>query len=336
MRSPQSHGMVAPVPAGFSACLFRYMLSRNPFREPPAPPAGPSLLTMLVVVNLVTWAVPTLYGLQATLRTPPGAVSLHALVNGEWWTMFTHLFTHAGFSHLAANMLFLVLAGRPVLRDAGWLHFLCIYIIGGTAGALASMALHPDLALVGASSAVAALFGVFASVHPEWDVMRPLRGILPLRLRARNLFWGLAVMQVVLAVFMFLFPAEASRVPALGQISHAGHAAGLLVGWIYGLRLRDEIAPDWNEDFFPQGLRRQRRRVEEPVFAPVSRPLREFTADEETPEPLPAPRELTDQEFIRERVDPILEKVAGQGIESLTESERAILEEGSRRMEKRR
>ena len=79
MHTPRSQIIVTTVPAGFRACLLRFMLSRNPFRDPPAPPAGPSLLAMLVVVNIVTWAVPTLYGLQALQKLGLGRTEVLSL-----------------------------------------------------------------------------------------------------------------------------------------------------------------------------------------------------------------------------------------------------------------
>ena len=53
---------------------------------------------------------------------------------GHWWTVFTHLFVHHDFFHLASNMFFLWLAGRYVLSNLGPRHFGYIYFLGGLTG----------------------------------------------------------------------------------------------------------------------------------------------------------------------------------------------------------
>jgi hypothetical protein len=52
---------------------------------------------------------------------------------------------------------------------------------------------------------------------------------------------------------------------------------------------------------------------------------------------LPAPpRELSDSDFLRERVDPVLEKLYAHGADKLTPDEKAVLEEAARRFSKGR
>src|SRR5947209_10932625 len=80
-------------------------------------------------------------------------------------TLFTHQFIHAGWFHLAGNMLFLWLFGS-LIEDAirPW-GLAAVYLGGGMAAALAhigmSHALGADVnvPMVGASGAVAAIMG---------------------------------------------------------------------------------------------------------------------------------------------------------------------------------
>ena len=122
----------------------------------------------------------------------------------------------------------------------------------------------------------------------------------------------------------------------LANEAHLVHAGGLLAGWYYGRRLAANRGRDaWN-DFFPQGLRRRHRDLDGggmPVTAGRAQRLLEEDAVPALP---PPPRELSDTDFLRERVDPVLEKLYANGADKLTAEERAVLEEASRRFSRNR
>lgn len=77
-------------------------------------------------------------------------------------TLITALLLHAGWAHLANNMLLLALYGPPAERALGSGRALGLYLAGGVLGGLAQLAANPLslTGLVGASSAIAALIGV--------------------------------------------------------------------------------------------------------------------------------------------------------------------------------
>jgi hypothetical protein len=108
----------------------------------------------------------------------------------------------------------------------------------------------------------------------------------------------------------------------------------LLAGWLYGRRLaaNGRIQDDWN-DFFPQGLRRRSREDESGRLPVAAGSLPQRNGEEQVPA---ATRELSDSDFLRERVDPVLEKLYAEGADTLTPEERAVLEEASRRFSRSR
>jgi hypothetical protein len=231
-------------------------------------------------------------------------------------------------------MVLLVLAGRAVQRQAGTQHFVYIFLVSAWAGSALTLTLTPDCPpIVGASGGVMGIIGSFAALFPEYDLMRPLRPAIPLRLKAKYLFPGLLMAFVVLE--LVTRAARDAAWPALRSEAHLVHAGGLLTGWLYGRRLAAEgVLREWN-DFFPLGLRRRRRESDAASMA-VAGSLPKRRENEVLPA-LPAPpRELSDSEFLRERVDPVLEKLYANGADTLTEEERAVLEEASRRFGRNR
>jgi|GEM_PF-875996 len=302
--------------------------SRFPPREPVS--SGPGILAALVVFAVLAhflrlFSVPVPPGAE-----PPGALSMASLVRGEWWSVLTWIFTHENLWHLSMNMVLLVLAGRAVQRNGGTQHFIYIFLFSAWAGAALSLCLRPNTALIGASGGVWGVIGAFAALHPEYDLMRPLRRFVPLQLKAKRLFPAFLTVHAGLEIAVRWMP----DVPLMGtgNVAHLVHAGGILAGWLYGRRLAVEgrLRGDWN-DFFPQGLRR-RLREEEAGRLPVPARTSSHRSGDQGVLALPAPsRELSDTEFLRERVDPVLEKLYASGADTLTAEERAVLEEASRR-----
>lgn len=85
----------------------------------------------------------------------PGAIGLRGL--------FTHMFMHAGWMHLLGNLFMLFIAG-PALEDRwGRPLYAAFFVVSGLASGLffAALARDPNIPLVGASGAIAGVFGAF-------------------------------------------------------------------------------------------------------------------------------------------------------------------------------
>jgi hypothetical protein len=166
------------------------------------------------------------------------------------------------------------------------------------------------------------------ALHPEYDLMRPVRRFLPLRLKAKRLFPAFLTVHAGLEIAVRLAPEAAAM--GLDRTAHLVHAGGLLAGWLYGRRLAaDGRFEDGGSDFFPQGVRRRARDDESGRLPVAAGTLPQRSGQEQI---LPAAaRELSDSDFLRERVDPVLEKLYAGGADTLTPEERAVLEEASRR-----
>lgn len=99
-------------------------------------------------------------------------------------TWLSAMFMHVGLLHLLGNMYFLWLFGSVVEDTLGPVRYLAIYMAGGFASAVlhgVMMAIFVpemvDVPLVGASGAIAALFGIFA-VRFRFNKIRMVYGII--------------------------------------------------------------------------------------------------------------------------------------------------------------
>ncbi|MFZ3581866.1 rhomboid family intramembrane serine protease [Loktanella sp. DJP18] len=92
------------------------------------------------------------------------------LAGGEGFSgLLTSMFLHAGFLHLAGNMLFLFIFGDNLEDRMGHLTFAGFYVACGVAAGLAQVMIDPTSAVptVGASGAIAGVMGGYLLLFPR-------------------------------------------------------------------------------------------------------------------------------------------------------------------------
>jgi rhomboid protease GluP len=138
--------------------------------------------------------------------------------DGETWRLFTAMFVHIGFVHLAVNMFCLVTAGPVVERFFGHVGFALLYLIAGFGGSIASLWAHPTYVGAGASGAI---FGIFGG----------LLGFLAIRHREvpPALLKPMRAGAITFVGYNTLFGLMA---PAIDTAAHLG---GLATGFVCGL-----------------------------------------------------------------------------------------------------
>ncbi|MGH7661384.1 MAG: rhomboid family intramembrane serine protease [Vulcanimicrobiaceae bacterium] len=101
-------------------------------------------------------------------------------------TILTSMFMHASFLHIFFNMLFLVVFGPAMEYACGHVGYLIYYLLCGTVGALAQIAIDPGshVPTIGASGAIAGVLGGYMMSFPTSSVgtLVPI-GCFPLFLR---------------------------------------------------------------------------------------------------------------------------------------------------------
>ena len=90
-----------------------------------------------------------------------------------WVTLFTSMFIHGGFWHLAGNMLYLWIFGDNVEDSMGHFKFLIFYLLCGLIAAYAQVIIDPDsrVPIVGASGAIAGVLGAYMMLFPYARVL---------------------------------------------------------------------------------------------------------------------------------------------------------------------
>jgi len=83
--------------------------------------------------------------------------------------IFTSMFIHGSFIHLAGNMLFLWIFGNNVEDYFGRINFIIFYLICGIVSALSQVVtdLNSNIPIIGASGAIAGILGAYLLLYPK-------------------------------------------------------------------------------------------------------------------------------------------------------------------------
>ena len=87
----------------------------------------------------------------------------------QWRTVFTAMFMHGGWLHIAANMLFLWVFGAGLEDRLGHLRFLGFYVVAGVVGTAAQALIAPAslIPTLGASGAIAGVLAGYLLLFPR-------------------------------------------------------------------------------------------------------------------------------------------------------------------------
>jgi len=163
-------------------------------------------------------------------------------------TLFTSMFVHAGFFHVAGNMLYLWIFGANVEEATGRLRFAIFYLLCGLGAALAQIIVNPvsRVPMVGASGAISGVLGAYLLLFPHARVLT----LVPLGLFTQLAeipamivlgFW--IVVQILNGLLTFNFEG--------GGVAWFAHVGGFVMGMLLvGLFKRRWVPWGW-----------QRRRV---------------------------------------------------------------------------
>src|ERR1700687_6195426 len=115
-----------------------------------------------------------------------------------WTTLFTSMFLHGGFLHIASNMLYLFIFGDNVEDRLGHFRFLVFYLLCGIVAGITHIVVNAnsDVPSIGASGAIAGVLAAYLRLFPHAQV-RTLIFIGPLILVPR-------IAAAFLIVFWFL------------------------------------------------------------------------------------------------------------------------------------
>lgn len=146
----------------------------------------------------------------------------------------SYIFLHGDIWHLAGNMLVIWIFGNNVEDSMGHARYALFFVLGGAAGALAEGVFSPapQVPVIGASGAAAAIMGAYLLLHPRARVLVLVAFRVPVLVPA-SLFVGLSI-----ALDMVGASAPVTDGPMVAFWAHlGGFAAGAVL--ILLLRYRD-------------------------------------------------------------------------------------------------
>jgi membrane associated rhomboid family serine protease len=171
--------------------------------------------------------------------------------------LFASMFLHAGFMHLAGNMLFLWIYGNNVEDRLGPIGFLLAYLLTGVAAVAFQTVfnLGSDVPMIGASGAISGVLGFYLRWFPKHYV-KVFIFLFPF-------FVGTRMLPASLVLWMYLI--LDNIVPFVlgggggGGVAHGAHIGGFLAGlaiaWAMGGPRPEDRGPD-----VPPELRAWRQR----------------------------------------------------------------------------
>lgn len=289
---------------------------------------NPVVCKRLIIITIVVFVLQLLITRAPNIELPPGVspedlptnmfrVSVvqqwleldpeKTVYQGQVWRLITCAFCHDRYKpfHIIFNMLFLWWFGRTLEAMYGSREFLLLYLTAALISSLAFIAfalfMHDPAPAIGASGAVMAVVMLYAIHYPREQIL--IFFIIPVEIR-----W-IVVCFVIFDLYPILLALGGDAAAVSDGVAHAAHLGGVAFGYIYyrwNLRLER-----WLD--YAKGMR----------WKPRSRARREFRVYH------PA------EENIDDRVDEILAKIHNEGEASLSDDERRILKEASRRYQQK-
>lgn len=223
-------------------------------------------------------------------------LSIAGIQKGYVWQLLSYGFLHQDIMHLLLNVFLLYLVAYEVEYQIGVKHFICLFLTGILAGGLLWLGAEH---LKGGNNTTLVMMGCSGGVFATifgFITMFPER---PIGLLGGLKAKYLGVVLTTIAIYFIIFPSN--------TVAHMAHLGGILAGIAY-LKI---LSYQWRVDIgiSPRKTGSGRRRTE---------------------------RSVSRTEFINEKVDPILDKIAEKGMSSLNDEERRILDEARERLSTKR
>jgi membrane associated rhomboid family serine protease len=159
---------------------------------------------------------------------------------GDFPTIFTSMFMHAGWVHLGGNMLYLWIFGDNVEDRFGHFPYLLFYLLCGLAATFAQFAFSTgsDIPNLGASGAIAGVLGAYILLFPQGKV-RVLQGQQVIQVSALIVIGLWIVLQFFSGIGSISTTADTGGVAYMAHIG--GFAAGFLLTFLFRGRAQAQI-----------------------------------------------------------------------------------------------
>jgi membrane associated rhomboid family serine protease len=146
---------------------------------------------------------------------------------GDFLTLFTSMFMHAGWVHLLGNMLYLWIFGDNVEDRFGHIKFLIFYLLCGIAATFAQLvfSLGSSVPNLGASGAIAGVLGAYILMFPRGKVNVLMgRGVIPMP--------ALVVIGLWIVLQFFSGIGSIANTAETGGVAYMAHIGGFIAGFV--------------------------------------------------------------------------------------------------------
>ena len=240
------------------------------------------------------------------------------------WQVVTYLFLHGGFLHIFFNLLALWMFGVELENVWGTKRFLTYYFLCGIGAALSNLLITPlfttPAPTIGASGAIYGVLLAFGMLFPDAPVF-----------------------------LYFLFPIKAKYFVAIfigielwygvtgtqDGIAHFAHLGGALVGFIYLMTYRRSI-PTFARisDFFEKSKGNMQQRFASRKSYTNRNVISDayFEDTEKRSKPFSKNTKPEQNDVNQDKLDEILDKISASGYDSLTEEEKKVLFNASKKI----
>jgi len=288
----------------------------------------PKIIKNLLIINAVVFifqmifdslsfnGVPGWYYLNRYFALNPITGIDRALqpYNFQIWQFFTYQFMHGSFTHILFNMFMLWMFGMEIENIMGSKKFLIYYLLCGVGAGIVQILFAPLLSdslapVIGASGAVYGIMIAFAMFFPERYIF--LYFLIPIKAKYLIAF---------IIVIEFLSVGDASLV------AHLAHIGGAITGFVFLLfdkknsirfdnlfgSIRKPGGFGSESRFRKPSFYNRKDNVEDAKFYEINNDKR-------------------DEEISQDEIDAILDKISRSGYQNLTEREKRILFEASKK-----
>ncbi|MFI5252715.1 MAG: rhomboid family intramembrane serine protease [Bacteroidota bacterium] len=276
----------------------------------------PPVIKYLLVTNIAVFVLARFFSIFAIrgVGIDPVIESLLFLFplgrGFEPWQLITYMFMHGGMMHLLFNMFALWMFGMELENDWGSKKFLGYYLLCGIGAGISNLLLGPLFGAagptVGASGAIYGVLIAFGMMYPD----RPIFIYFLLPIRARYF--------VILYIALELYAGVTGTADGVAHFAHLGGAA---VGLFYML-IDGGFIPV--QRLFHQS---KQRFVTQEHVNEFSRNGHDDVTDAKYYD-----LHNDDNRIDQERIDQILDKISQNGYQSLTDDEKRILFDASKKL----
>jgi membrane associated rhomboid family serine protease len=201
----------------------------------------------LLLSNTGTQQAAYVFGLVPAVLTGREMLPDEIAVIPAWASIFTSMFMHGGFWHLAGNMLYLWIFGNNIEDAMGHARFLVFYLLCGVAAVFAQVLPNPGsiIPMVGASGAISGVLGAYMLLFPRARVLLGLPlGFLIVQLGRFPAIWVLAAWFVMQLVMGAIAAAKAVG-ESQGGIAFGAHIGGFIAGLALITFFKHRHVPLW-------------------------------------------------------------------------------------------